>query len=166
MSPVLIIAYGNPLRSDDGVAWQAAETLRRRLPASQAEIICVHQLTPELAEQLSHSQSVIFLDASCSGEPGKITCEPLSLSADVQFAHQLSPSGLLALGTLLYGDTPRAFSISLSGKSFDHGDTLSAAAINSLPRLVARVCELVEQLSNGSLVNATLNGDYNHRRYT
>jgi hydrogenase maturation protease len=98
MVPVLIIAYGNPLRSDDGVAWQAAETLRRKLPSAQAEITCVHQLTPELAERLSRSQSVIFLDASCSGEPGKITCEPLSLSADVHFAHQLSPRGLLALG--------------------------------------------------------------------
>lgn len=157
MVPVLIIAYGNPLRSDDGVAWQAAETLRRKLPSSQAEITCVHQLTPELAERLSRSQYVIFLDASCSGEPGKITCEPLSLSADAHFAHQLSPSGLLALGTLLYGDTPRAFSVSLSGKSFDHGNTLSASAINALPRLVARVCELVELLSNSYLVSERLN---------
>lgn len=157
MPPLLIIAYGNPLRSDDGVAWQAAETLRRKLPSSQAEIICVHQLTPELSEQVSRSDSVVFLDASCSGEPGKITCEPLSLSGDVHFAHRLSPSGLLALGKLLYGDTPRAFSVSLSGKSFDHGDTLSAAAVNSLPRLVARVCELVEHLSNFTLVSASLN---------
>jgi hydrogenase maturation protease len=156
MTPVLVIAYGNPLRSDDGVAWQAAETLRRKLPSSQAEIICVHQLTPELAERLSCSQSVIFLDASCGGEPGKITCEPLSLSADVHFAHQLTPTGLLALGKVLYGGTPRAFSASLSGKSFDHGDTLSSPAINSLPRLVARVCELVEHLSDASLVNASL----------
>ena len=156
MSRVLIIAYGNPLRSDDGVAWQAAEELKRKLPSSQAEIICAHQLTPELAEPISRSDAVIFLDASRNGELGRVTCEPVSSrSADQHFWHHLTPDSLLALGARLFGATPRAFSVSLCGGSFDHGETLSPAVINSLPRLVERVCELVDHLANSSRLSAT-----------
>ncbi len=156
MSRVLIIAYGNPLRSDDGVAWQAAEELERKLPSSQAEIICVHQLTPELAEKVSRFDSVIFLDASRNGEPGKVTCAPVSFrSTEVRFWHQLTPGGLLALGAQLFGATPRAFSVSLCGESFDHGEKQSRAVINSLPRLVARVSELVDHLASSSRLSAT-----------
>ncbi len=155
MSRVLIIAYGNPLRCDDSVAWQAAEEIRRKVASAQAEIICVHQLTPELAEQVSRADSVIFLDASRNGEPGKVTCEPVSSrAADLHFWHNLTPGSLLALGAQLYGPAPRAFCVSLCGESFDHGETLSPAVIQGLPRLVARVDELVSQLANAGVLSS------------
>ena len=151
MSRVLIIAYGNPLRSDDGIAWRAAEELKHGPGSAAAEIICVHQLMPELAEQVGHFENVIFLDASCKGELGTITCEPVSAqSADVQFWHQLTPESLLALSVQLFGTAPDAFSVSFSGESFDHGDTLSQAAIVGLPRLVARVSKLIGHLADPS----------------
>ena len=151
MSRVLIIAYGNPLRSDDGIAWRAADELKRKAGSAAAEIICVHQLMPELAEQVSHAENVIFLDASCKGEPGTITCQPVSAqSTDAQFWHQLTPDSLLALSAQLFGTAPRAFSASFSGESFDHGDTLSQTAIVGLPLLVARVSELVGHLADPS----------------
>jgi hydrogenase maturation protease len=151
MPRVLIIAYGNPLRSDDGIAWRAVEELKREPGTTTAEIICVHQLMPELAEQVSHFENVVFVDASCEGELGTITCEPVSArSADVQFWHQLTAESLLALSAQLFGIAPRAFSVSFSGESFDHGDTLSRAATVGLPRLVARVSELVGHLADPS----------------
>jgi len=71
-----------------------------------------------------------------------------SFATTVSFAFQCVLIGFMLIVPLMFTE---------AGKSFDHGDTLSSAAINSLPRLVARVCELVEHLSNASLVNASLN---------
>jgi hypothetical protein len=77
MEHLLVIAYGNPLRCDDGIAWQAAEELKRELPDS-AEIIYVHQLTPELAENASRAHTVIFLDAARNGAAGHVSCQSVS----------------------------------------------------------------------------------------
>src|SRR5579862_9528285 len=51
---ILIIAYGNPLRCDDGIAWRAADALAQKLSDSDVEIVRLHQLAPELAETISH----------------------------------------------------------------------------------------------------------------
>jgi hydrogenase maturation protease len=151
-SRVLILAYGNPLRSDDGIGWRASELLNKELPPT-AETICIHQLTPELAQQVSNYQTVIFLDAAREGEPGAIHCEPISVqSGNVHFWHHLTPENLLALSQQLYGATPQAFSVSLSGESFGHGETLSPVVAKNLPHFVAKVMELVDQLANSSAV--------------
>ena len=78
MPPVLIVAYGNPLRSDDGVAWRAADILAEKLSASDVEILRLHQLAPELADTLRGFDRVIFVDAALSDrgiEPGTVMME-------------------------------------------------------------------------------------------
>jgi hydrogenase maturation protease len=75
MARVLIVGYGNPLRGDDGLGWHAAEALRAALP--EAEILAVHQLTPELAEDASRAELVIFLDAAETGAPGEWRCREI-----------------------------------------------------------------------------------------
>jgi hypothetical protein len=72
---VLVIACGNPLRSDDGVAWLAAEQLRQTLQPP-AKVICVHQLTPELAEEASRAEIVFFIDATRIGDRAKSYARP------------------------------------------------------------------------------------------
>jgi hydrogenase maturation protease len=138
-----VIAYGNPLRSDDGVAWQAAENLRKTLPDS-VTIFCTHQLTPELAEDVSRAHFVIFLDASRDGEPGKVNSgEVFSRRGTPTFSHHLSPAEVLALSDELYGAKPRAFVVSVNGKCFDHGQRLSPAILEALPQLEATTDELI-----------------------
>jgi hydrogenase maturation protease len=145
---VLVIAYGNPLRSDDGVAWQAAEEIRRKL-ASLVEVICTHQLMPELAEEASWADTVIFLDATDNGDPGKVVCETVSAEpTQSRFSHHLTPAQLLGLCDQLYEAKPRAFLISISGECFDHGDGLSPAAKSALPQSVAAVSDLLRRLKN------------------
>lgn len=147
---VLVIAYGNPLRCDDGVAWQAAEEIRRKLPA-RTQIICVHQLTPELAEEVSRADTVIFLDASRTGEPGRVECRALLAEhSRLDFSHHLVPGQVLAICAQLYGVVPRGFLISIGGQCFDHGEKLSPAAINALPDTVAAVNELVRRVGASS----------------
>ncbi len=88
MPRLLIIAYGNPLRSDDGVAWRAAAALQKIFSPDKAEILALHQLGPELAENASRSECVIFVDASTrSGLPGEIQVKELQSDSD----HETSP---------------------------------------------------------------------------
>jgi hydrogenase maturation protease len=146
--PLLIVAYGNPLRSDDGVAWQAAAALQEKFNSQEAEILTLHQLGPEVAESASRSECVIFVDAAAGpGRPGEIqTKEVLSSDTDTEtsaFCHAMSPSHVLALAAQLYQRRPRAFSVSVVGENFNHGESLSAAVKVALPALLARI----EQLS-------------------
>jgi len=147
MPHILIIAYGNPLRSDDGVAWRAADALQGKFPKKNVEILRLHQLAPELAETVRRFACVIFIDAGASAgnEPGHIACEEISPSAaETRFSHQFSPAAVLALAAQLYGSCPKAYSVTITGENFNHGETLSAAVEQSLPAFVARIAELIE----------------------
>ena len=145
MPRILIIAYGNPLRSDDGVAWRAADLLAEKLPASDVEILRLHQLTPELADTVREFQRVIFVDAaSCEDSaaiPGEIHVEEVSADSNepTRFSHAFSPQRVLALAVELYAARPSAFLVTVIGGNFDHGDSLSPAVAASLPSLVATI---------------------------
>jgi len=113
----LIIGYGNPLRGDDGLGWRVAEELATHPEFSEAEIVSRHQLTPEMAEHISHADRVLFIDATRDGTPGEITCQPVNgASIPTQFSHQYSPDELLALAHALYGARARGFVFTMCGR--------------------------------------------------
>ncbi|MGC1645867.1 MAG: hydrogenase maturation protease [Candidatus Sulfotelmatobacter sp.] len=152
MARVLIIAYGNPLRCDDGLAWRAANQLEEKLSTSEIEILRVHQLTPELAEAVCRCDAVIFVDAAAAaaadggnGQPGRVRSGEIELTREPPpFSHQLSPGAVVTLARQVYGAAPRAFSATLTGQCFDHGDSLSDVVEGAIPLLVARIVELVQ----------------------
>ena len=154
MPRVLIIAYGNPLRSDDGVGWCVAEVLRQKFSADEVEIHCLHQLAPEVAEIVSKFPRVIFIDAACApaGHPGEIRVEKLgniqAKDSTTQFFHAVSPLAVIRLAESLYRVKPRAFSVTVTGQDFDHGEKLSPAVDSALPHLVSRIEALVREPSD------------------
>lgn len=154
MPQILIIAYGNPLRSDDGVAWRAAELLREKFSPDEIEILCLHQLAPELAEIVSQFPGVIFIDAASSPEsdPGEICVKELGdddlTDSANHFSHALSPLAVIRLAETLYRAKPRAFAVTVTGQNFDHGEALSPAAASALPQLVAGIEALVGHLND------------------
>ena len=151
MAPqILIIACGNTLRSDDGIAWCAAEALEEKFPAEQVKILRVHQLAPELAEPISQSRRVIFLDAATTdqGKPGEIRVEHArrnTASPSSGLCHAFSASNALALSEQLYGATPDAYFVSMIGENFSHGESLSESVAFSMPQFVARVERLIQE---------------------
>ncbi|MFZ0200524.1 MAG: hydrogenase maturation protease [Candidatus Sulfotelmatobacter sp.] len=152
MPRVLIVAYGNPLRSDDGVGWIVADDLRQRLASSNVEVLQLTQLLPEVAESISRADTVIFVDASCEGEPEELHCRQITPPPEkTQFGHQLSPAELLGLAGQLYGATPQAFCVSLTGQCFEHGEELSESVAARLPQLASKVEQLTRQALSGSL---------------
>jgi hydrogenase maturation protease len=141
---VLIVAYGNPLRSDDGAAWKAAEELSQQQLPGHVEIVMNHQLTPELALAVSGASRVVFVDAAREGVPGEIASVALKpQQGSWVFTHQFSPAAILSAARQLYGKCPDGFAVSICGECFDHGDTLSAKVTENLPYLVARIKDLV-----------------------
>ena len=141
---VLIIAYGNPLRSDDGFGWRAAELLRPKVLALHADLLCVYQLTPELAAAASEADILIFIDAACNGQPGQVVCTAVvPLAEPARFSHQLAPEQIVALCGELYGAHPQAYAISVTGASFEHGEGLSETVREALPGCVCIAEELM-----------------------
>jgi hydrogenase maturation protease len=154
LSPVVVIAYGNSLRGDDGLAWCAGEELKKRsLPG--VEILQVHQLAPELAEKISRCDAVIFIDASAAtgqGKPGEIRIVEMGApkfgrDSSSPFHHHYSPASLLALAAQLYKARPRAFVASLVGEDFSPGERLSSGVENAMPEFLARIEKLILEVT-------------------
>ena len=150
MPPILIVAYGNPLRSDDGVAWRAADTLEGKFPEHNIEILRLHQLGPELAESITHFDSVIFLDAAFpteSTKPGEILIQPILPDANAadasRFSHVVTPQTVVTLASALYRANVNAQLVTITGENFDHGEALSKSVTAAFPSLISKIEQLV-----------------------
>ena len=110
MAGVLVLAIGNPMRGDDGVGWQAAQALARENPGEDVRILFCEQLTPDLAEPVSMSARVIFIDANVTSPAGCVVSRRLdpSIEDPGSFSHEISPTCLLAWSKALYGASPEA----------------------------------------------------------
>lgn len=69
---VLLIGYGNDLRSDDAAGLRVSDAIAQGAAPfgsiaswrlANVSTFCVHQLTPELAEILAKADIAIFVDA-------------------------------------------------------------------------------------------------------
>ena len=140
---VLVIAWGNPLREDDAVAWHVLEGLRSLKPRPglpPLKLRHAHQLAPEMAECVSQAQGVVFVDARRDGTPGEVRCEEILPSAGSNpLAHSLSPQALLLFAEELYGRAPRAVVLSIAGERFGMGEELSPVVRKALPRAIRAV---------------------------
>jgi hydrogenase maturation protease len=152
---LLIIGYGNPLRSDDGLGWMIAKELAKRIGES-ATVLTVHQLTPELAEAISEADLVIFIDACYEGAPGSWQCETIqgALAPSQIFAHHLTPATLLIYARAVLNAEPAALLVSVAGGSFEYGQHLSPNVAEIVPEIVSTVYEWW-RASTGTLENPT-----------
>lgn len=140
----LIIGFGNPLRSDDGLGWHAAHFLRGRLSADQAQVIAAHQLAPEMARAIADASVVIFIDAEEGATPGHVSARPVLPRAEAPrtFTHHLSPAALVACARLLFQKTPPAHLVTVSAREFCPGESLTRpveAAVPDVAREVDRI---------------------------
>ncbi len=141
----LIIGYGNPLRSDDGVGQAAARALAHEAAVDGAEVIGCHQLMPELAEGLAAVDLAVFVDAAAGLEPGDVVVKPVQSAAgpSAGLIHHVAPGALLALSEKLYGRSPEAFLVTVGAGSLALGEGLSEVVAAALPRVIAAVRQLV-----------------------
>ena len=140
---ILVIAWGNPLREDDAVAWHVLEGLRSLKPRPGLPALHLrhaHQLTPEMAECVSRAAGVIFVDARRHGTPGEVRCQAIAPEAGANpLAHSLSPQALLLYAEQLYGRAPRAVLLSIAGERFGLGEAVSPVVRRAIPRAVRSI---------------------------
>jgi len=142
---ILIIGYGNPLRGDDAVGVLAAHGLERYFRNDhEVDVIAAQQLTPEMAEIVSRSSFVLFLDASQEDAPGGVRCELVEPEGDARrLTHHLTPASLLKTAQQIHGQAPPAVSLTLSGWSFEFGNELSPEVRGRLPEFLRQAKEIV-----------------------
>lgn len=145
MSRILIIGYGNLLRGDDAAGVLAAQELERYFQHDdEVEVIAAPQLAPEMAEIISRSSFVLFLDASQEPEAGNIRCEPIEPTGLAsRFTHHLTPASLLKTAQQIYRQAPPAISLTLAGCSFELCNELSPEARECLPEFIRQAKEKV-----------------------
>jgi hydrogenase maturation protease len=146
---VLVVGYGNALRTDDGIGWHAAERLAADERLDGAVVLRRHQLTPELALDISAVSLVIFIDASRDLPPGSVDVGRMEL-ADVaasSSSHHLRPSVLVALTQELYGREPAAFIVRCGVASLELGDRLSPVVEAAMATVIDAVVGLITATS-------------------
>ena len=142
---VLVIGYGNTLRTDDGLGRHAAERLAVDPRLDGVKVIGRHQLTPELALDVGSAALVVFVDASHGTPAGAIRIERMEPTGrnGMGWSHHLSPSSLVDLASELYGAAPGVVVISVGVESVLDGDQMSPVVRAALPQLVDVVAELI-----------------------
>ena len=156
MTATLLIAYGNPSRQDDGLAYHIVLALRDLLGLelitidefadgellSGLQVCYTQQLMPEMAEMLAEMDTVVFMDAHVPGTSYQPVhweeIQPMFLPSMV--SHHFKPKVLIAWCTSLYGRAPKAFVLSVLGTDFDFGTELSsetAKRVNEAAHLLA-----------------------------
>lgn len=116
----LVIAIGNPLRRDDGVAHcvQLPLGMHRR---------AVLQLTPEIAEQIARYDLVFFVDADVTAKQVRI--EPIDCAASParsRLTHVSRPSEIVALARALFAFTGDAYTCHIPIVDISPGQGLTA----------------------------------------
>lgn len=137
---ILIIAYGNSLREDDGAGLALGKLIAQELRARKAnvELITAHQLLPELALEIARDEvdSVVFVDtraASPDNDDLNVQAYPLVIdSPSPSVGHHLNPEAVLVYAHLLYGKQVSAWQVTVPGVNFDHGELFSTIAQSAL----------------------------------
>lgn len=134
----LVIAIGNRLRGDDGVAHHVADLLHG------ATLRRVHQLTPEIAVDMQNHDSVIFLDADPTAEGPSLERIEAPRESNAALSHSMTPATLVAIAARLYGFHGEAWMCHLYARDFSPSTGISPEAAAQLEPAAQLVQHLLE----------------------
>jgi hydrogenase maturation protease len=141
---LLVIGYGNTLRRDDGVGPEVAGQVEALHMPGVRTLVC-HQLTPELAETISRSVRVVFVDADAKAT-GEAALRPIEAAEAGQIlAHATDPRSLLALSKQIFGVVPEAWVLAVPVEDLGFGEGLSPRAAAGLTVALRQIQALVRR---------------------
>jgi hydrogenase maturation protease len=147
--PVLLVGYGNPLRTDDGAGPAVAELVAAdpALVGLGLEVRTAHQLTPELAVDVAASSLLLLVDAAEGPPAGEVGVRRVEghPETDPSMTHHLEPESLLGLARGLFGASPPAVVVSIGTRSLEVGEGLTPEVEDGVARAARLVKELVEE---------------------
>jgi hydrogenase maturation protease len=134
----LVLACGNPLRSDDGVGPRLAEWAAERFQhETGVRVMARSQWTPELTADLAAAESVLFVDSSLETAPGRVSLIPVRTveNGAESGSHHLEPTQLLGMTRALYGSIAvHALLLTIGAGSVELGEVLSDPVKAAFPR--------------------------------
>ena len=127
---LLVIAYGNSLRRDDGAGIGLASILVKQWRACGLKVryVVVPQLTPELTVEIADPtvMGVVFVDTAQAELLPTIKMQAIQLDlATPSISHYLDPAGLLLYAHLLEDYARAAWVVSVPGVDFGYGEGFS-----------------------------------------
>ena len=149
---ILILAFGNPGRRDDGLGPAlGAQIAALDLPGVRVETDL--QLQLEDATSIADHDVVIFVDASVS-DPAPFVFRPVEPGGTLSFTtHSVSPSALLALAREHFDAKPAGWVLAVRGYDFEgFGDGISEKAAANLRDATKFLVESLEKHSFQKLV--------------
>lgn len=160
-APTLVIGLGNPILGDDGVGWQVADALERRLaadPRARAQIgpIEIDHLSVgglRLMERLVGYERVVLVDASRDDGPvGTVRVRPMSdvdsrLAGHLDSAHDATLAAALDAAAALGASLPRELTVvTISAERVEEfGEALTPPVAAAVEPAVDAIVDLLEQ---------------------
>ncbi len=158
MKRTLVVGFGNAYRRDDGVGRAVVNRLRERLGhpsldpnddgfndlGRPIDTVVMHQLAPDLGEDLKGYDLVIFVDAHTDTLDEEICTAELRAEHKTPFVyHQTHPATVLDVAEQIHGEAPEGYVVSLRGYDFDFGEGLSEQTEALLEPAVEKVLGLI-----------------------
>jgi len=152
---ILVYGYGNPGRQDDGLGPALVERLEdERIPGVATDTN--YQLQIEDAVAVSESDTVIFVDATESGDV-PFTFTELEPSDEIAFTtHTVSPGSVLALCQDMYRKKVRAYVLAIRGYGWEFAEKLTPVAEKNLEDAYRFLKNKIDDFMNNADTN-TLN---------
>ena len=137
---ILIIAYGNRDREDDGAGWHILDKLARKLALETPQfpgdhvttsdgnvtLLYLFQLLPEMADAIGSYDQLIFIDAHNSPSLPNLVFQPVApAQTHSAFTHHMGAGEFLAIAQTLGVKLPAAFMLTVRGYSFRFAESLS-----------------------------------------
>ena len=159
MPRAIIIGYGNIDRSDDGLAYEVINLVRKKLDQSllkeddtgleklggEIDSVFLPQLVPEIMELLKDYERIIFVDAHAGVDLEDLNCSKLTPQyVSSTFTHHMTPETLLAFLKTLYHHEPESYIVSVRAHDFDFKRTFSPKTQSLLGPASDKIIQLLK----------------------
>ncbi len=147
MKSILIYAYGNPGRQDDGLGNCLVDELQPWLSEREidnVELESNYQLNIEDADNIRDKDVVVFVDASIEDivDYHFGIVEPSEGKSEFTM-HAASPAFILALCIKLYNKHPETYLLQIRGYEWEFTESLSKRAQENLDKALAFIKEKI-----------------------
>lgn len=141
MNKILLYAYGNPGRQDDGLGNSFIDIMDEWIREQGITHVFTdsnYQLNIEDAEVISHFDEVYFVDASLENIEEFIVTEVSPSDAKIEFSmHAVSAAYILDLCVKMYDQSPKTFLVHIKGYEWDFQEGITYKALLNLEKAVA-----------------------------
>lgn len=144
VAEILIVGYGNDLRSDDG----AGRVVAARIEEMDLPGVAVRsqsQLTPELALHVTHAELVIFVDADVNRRGMALLPVQAGERGPPSMSHHTDPAALLLLARDLGREPPNAYTVSIPATNLELGFDLSSTTATAVEKAVDAIVGIVTE---------------------